>query len=730
MGLLRARRAAVPAMTPRQRRVRRRQRRRASPVRRGFLVVLGVGVLGAFGSALAVAIYVIAVASSAPDISTLKPVDKGQNSEVFASNGQRLGFIENDELRQQVPTAQLPTALRNATIAIEDQRFYKHKGVDYEGVVRAAFKNLSSGKTVQGGSTITMQLVRNLYPVSHARNLARKIKEAKLAEELEKKRSKIWILTTYLNDVPYGTVGGQTAIGAQAAARVFFDKPARDLTLPESAMLAGLPQAPSLYNPFRDPRSALARRNDVLGRMQKMGMISRADYEQAVASPLGVKSNDYYTARRESYFFDYVKEQLIQRYGLETVRKGGLKIYTTIDLNKQQEARDAMKGQLPYTDDPSSAIVSIDPRTGYIKAMASSAKYGKVQFNYAAQGHRQAGSTFKVMVLMAALRKGVDPNTTTYVSHQLDLNTPWGPWKVSTYSHTYGGTMNLVNATLQSDNTVYAQLDLDVGPDAVRQAAYDLGITTKLDGLPAEGLGGLRLGVSPLEMATAYATVASGGIRHQPLAIKKVVFPDGKSEDLGRPVGKRTFSQGVSYEATKILEQNVQRGTGTAANIGCPAAGKTGTVDDYTDAWFIGFTPHLTSAVWVGYPNQKVPMYSVHGIRVAGGTFPAQIWHDYMSKAVGGDCSDFTVPSQQATFQPFFGKYTRNGSSGGGFNGGNGGGGNGGSANGTGGPGTGTGAYNNRQFYEAPPQPPPTTGGGGGGKQKPGHNKSGGTAPG
>jgi penicillin-binding protein 1A len=698
-----------------------------------------MGVLGAFASAMAVVVYVIAVASSAPDISSLKPRDKGANSEVFASNGRRLGFIENDELRQPVVTSDLPRTLQNATIAIEDQRFYHHQGVDYEGIVRAAIKNLRSGKTVQGGSTITMQLVRNLYPVSRARNLTRKIREAKLAEELETQHPKIWILTNYLNDVPYGTVGGQTAIGAQAAARVFFDKPARALTLAQAATLAGLPQAPSLYNPFRDPRSALSRRNDVLHRMHQLHMIGDAQYASALASPLGVKSNDYYTARRESYFFDYVKEQLIQRYGLETVRKGGLKIYTTIDLAKQQEARDAMKGQLPYQDDPSSAIVSIDPRNGYIRAMASSAKYGKVQFNYAAQGHRQAGSTFKVMVLMAALRKGVDPNTTTYVSRPLDLNTPYGPWKVSTYSHSYGGSMNLVTATVQSDNTVYAQLDLDVGPDAVRQAAYDLGITTKLDGLPAEGLGGLRLGVSPLEMATAYATIASGGKRHKPIAIKRVVFPDGKSEDLGKPVAKRTFSEGVAYEATKILEQNVQRGTGTAAAIGCPAAGKTGTVDDYTDAWFIGFTPHLTSAVWVGYPNQKVPMYSVHGIRVAGGTFPAQIWHDYMSKAVGGDCASFPPPSQTASFQPFFGKYSRTGSSGygygGGGNGGGGANGNGGGGNGGGGGGTG---YNNRQIYESPPQAAPQTGGGGGGGGKGrkggggkgGGNAAGGTSPG
>jgi penicillin-binding protein 1A len=715
----------------------RRRRHRGGGVRRAFLVVLGLGVIGALGSALAIVIWVISVASTAPDINSLKPVDKGANSSVYASNGGRLGFIENDELRQPIATTQMPPDLKNATVAIEDQRFYKHRGVDFEGIVRAALKNLRSGKTVQGGSTITMQLVRNIYPVSRARNLERKIREAKMAEELENQHTKVWILSNYLNSVPYGTVGGQTAIGAQAAARVFFNKPAHALNLAESATLAGLPQAPSLYNPFRDPRSALSRRNEVLGRMHKLGMIDTARYTEAVSSPLGVRSNDYYTARHESYFFDYVKEQLIQRYGLETVRKGGLRIYTTIDLGKQQAARDAMKGQLPFTDDPSSAIVSIDPRNGYIRAMASSAKYGKVQFNYAAQGHRQAGSTFKVMVLMAALRKGVDPNSTTYVSHPLDLNTPYGPWKVKTYSGSYGGSMNLVSATLQSDNTVYAQLDLDIGPDAVRQAAYDLGITTKLDGYPAEGLGGLRLGVSPLEMSSAYATIASGGIRHKPIAIKRVVFPDGKSEDLGKPIGKRTFTDGVAYEATKILEQNVQRGTGTAAAIGCPAAGKTGTVDDYTDAWFIGFTPHLTSAVWVGYPNQKVPMYSVHGIRVAGGTFPAQIWHDYMSNVVGGDCSSFNQPSQSASFSPFFGKYSRSGS-GYGYGSGstdNGNGNGNGAANGNGGTGAGTGAYNNRRYYETPPQAapkvsPPPRSRRGGGNGNGGGNAAGGTAPG
>ncbi len=704
-----------------------------------------MAVIGAFAAAASVVGYIVVVASDAPDIQELRPVDQGASSEVFASNGRRLGFIENDEVRQPVATAELPTSLKQATIAIEDQRFYKHKGVDYEGVVRAAIKNLRSGETVQGGSTLTMQLVRNIYPIGRKRDFKRKIKEAKLAQELEDQHPKVWILTNYLNSVPYGTVGGRTAIGAEAAARVFFDKPASKLTLPEAATLAGLPQAPSLYNPFRDPRAALSRRNDVLRRMKKLHMISDAEYQQAAAARLGARSNDYYFSKRESYFFDYVKEQLIERYGLETVRKGGLRIYTTIDLGKQKAARAAMKGQLPYQDDPSSAIVSIDPRNGYIRAMASSSSYRQVKYNYAAQGRRQAGSTFKVMVLMAALRKGINPNTTTYVSRPLDLNTPYGPWKVNTYSHSYGGSMNLVSATLQSDNTVYAQLDLDVGPDAVRQAAYDMGITTKLDGYPAEGLGGLRLGVSPLEMADAYATIASFGVRHKPIAVKKVVFPDGKSEDLGKPKGKRTFSQGVAWEATKILEQNIQRGTGTGANIGCPAAGKTGTVDDWTDAWFIGFTPKLTTATWVGYPNQKVSMSSVHGIQVAGGTIPASIWHDYMSSVATKDCSDFQPPAGSASFQPFFGKYSTNGYSGGGGNYG----GNdqqdqsqndsqrNGQGNDNGG--GGGGGYD-PNLYESPPQAAPetqapSTGGGGkdkgGGKDNGGGGgKTGGTSPG
>jgi penicillin-binding protein 1A len=389
-------------------------------------------------------------------------------------------------------------------------------------------------------------------------------------------------------------------------------------------------------------------------------MIPAEQYDRATRKPLRLKRGTRYTERREPYFFDYVPEKLIEQYGVGVYRRGGLKVHTTIDPKLQEAGRQAIAGQLPYPEDPASAIVSIDPATGYIRAMASSGEYKDRTFNLAAQGHRQPGSAFKTMVLTTAIRKGVNPNSTSYTSKPLNLNVPgYGPWQVKTYGNTYGGTMSLTRATLASDNTVYAQLIIDLGPKEVCKTAHLLGITTKLDCFPAEGLGGLRLGVSPLEMANAYATLASGGIRNEPKAIRKVVFPDGKSDDLGKPKRKRVITDGQAYEVTKILEQNVQSGTGTKAIIGCDAAGKTGTTDEFNDAWFVGYTPKLASAVWVGYPNALTEMSSVHGISVAGGTFPAAIWHDYMMVAKGDDCSSFPQPTEPAVFTPFYGKLSR-----------------------------------------------------------------------
>ena len=621
------------------------------------LIAIGVAGLSAVG-------YVVSVAASAPSLSSLKERDPGSNSEVLAADGSRLGFIQADELRLPAESNEFPKVLKDATVAIEDRRFYQHKGVDYEGLVRAAVKNLVNQKTVQGGSTITMQLARNLY-ISKERTYQRKIREAKVAEELENEHSKQWILDKYLNTVPYGTVGGQSAIGAKAAARIYFNKRLGQLTLREAALLAGLPQAPSLYSPLRSPAAAKARRNDVLREMAKSGMITPDVALRTMRRGLGLNPSTYFTRRRESYFFDYVKDELIKEYGPRTVRLGGLQVHTTIDLKKQREARAAIASQLGDIG-PSSAIVTINPRNGYILAMASSADYGKSKFNLAAQGHRQPGSTFKVMALMAALRAGVDPDATHYVSRSpIEINEPqYGPpFKIETYDGSSAGNLSLRQATLKSDNTVYIQLALDVGPNKVKQAAYDMGIRSKLHGYPAETLGGLTDGVSPLEMANAYATIASGGVRNRPTAITKVTFPDGHSElpARWRVHRKRTFDRGVADKARQILQENILRGTGTRAQIGCPAAGKTGTTDEFTDAWFVGFTPRLATAVWVGYPNERVRMSTLYfGGPVAGGTFPAQIWAAYMKQAKGKYCGDFP-PAAPFHASPFYGKYSTSG---------------------------------------------------------------------
>src|ERR687885_210679 len=691
----------------RRERQRRKRRNRSGP-QRAVLLSLGLLCVAGLIGVGSVVGWVISVANSAPPLDTSKPIELGATSRVYAADGTRLGFIQANELRTPVSSDEIPQNIKNAIVAVEDRRFYEHQGVDFEGIVRAGVKNLENRHEIQGGSTLTMQLVRNLYTGEKQRTLKRKIREAKLAEDLENlhpgRAGKLWILTKYLNSVPFGTVGGQTAVGIQAGARIFFDKPASKLKLREAALQL----------------------------MADQGYIKQVTADRTMRMGLGVKRNRFYTSRREGYFFDFVKQELIDRYGLDTVRRGGLRIDTTIDLRLQRLARKTMDGHLGAPD-RSAAIVTIDPRTGYIKAMASSSRYGDSKFNLAAQGHRQAGSTFKVMVLMAALRRGVDPNSTTYVSRPLPKGwLPTAPdYSVHTYGNTYAGRINLVKATLKSDNSVYAQLDADVGPRAVRRTAYDMGIKTRLHAYPAEGLGGLTRGVSPLEMANAYATIAAQGWRHRPIAIRKVTFPDGHVDNLGRPRKHRAFSDGVTYEATKILEQNVKSGTGfpNATQIGCPAAGKTGTTDNFTDAWFVGFTPHLTTAVWLGHAKSRVPMPGV-----AGGTIPAQLWGQYMKKARGKFCGEFPKPKHPFQPRPFFGKYSHSGGPSS-----NNGTGNNGFDNGTGtqgapvpgasgpgtadgqptsapanGAGTGNGGPSDTPgLCRAPPQPPPARGGGG-----------------
>jgi|GEM_PF-184715 len=654
---------------------RRRQRRqRGSGLIKYVLFGVAFVVLLGLGAAAAGAEWVLHTADEGPPITALKQKDLGALSTVYAADGTRLGFISAVDLRQPVASADIPEVMKQATVAIEDQRFYKHHGVDYEGLARAAAKNILSKQTMQGGSTLTMQLVRNLYTSNFVRSglagIKRKLREARLATELEKIHDKNWILSTYINSAPYGTYGGQSAIGVGAAAKLYFNKSAKDLSLTEAAMLAGMPQAPSEYSPVSAPGPTRQRRNEVLAKMAQLGMISAATARRAEAKDLGLHMEDYYGKKRESFFFDYIQNELVKQYGLETVTRGGLKVYTTIDLKKQQLARAAIESQLGGAG-PSSAVVSIDPSSGDIVAMASSADYGQSQYNLAAQGQRQPGSTFKVVTLLTALREGVNPDTTKYDSHsptvvdRPDCGGSADPWTVKTYGGESNGVITLHKATLLSDNSVYAQLASDLGPDKVDETARMLGITATLQGYCAETLGGLKYGVSPLEMANAYATIASGGYRNRPRAIRKVVIPGHKHNKLPkrwRVHRVKAFDDGVTYEATKILEDNIKSGTGTAAAIGCPAGGKTGTTDNNTDAWFDGFTPKLATAVWVGYPNKHIFMNTeFHGGPVDGGTFPALIWSAYMKSAVGGYCGDFPKPKVPFVSKPFHGYYATSG---------------------------------------------------------------------
>src|SRR3954454_13904383 len=655
----------------------RRRQRGAHYGRWIFLAVFVVLLIGAAAAGAAVT-WVLRTANSAPALSSYVPKNPGSLSEVFASDGKtRLGFIQSDDLVQPVAASQFPKVLNEATVAIEDERFYKHKGVDYEGIIRAAIKNATEHKTVQGGSTLTMQLVRNLYTQDDTRGgiegYERKIREARLARDLEEAHDKAPVLGKYLNTVPYGTAAGQSAIGAGAAARLYFNKRVQDLTLRQAAMLASMPQAPSQYSPVLNPSGTKKRRNEVLGKMAELGYISRETAQKEMDKGLGLHMERYFQKARERYVLDYVQSELIKEYGRKNVQRGGYKVYTTIDLAKQKEARAAIANKLAGIG-PSSAIVSIDPANGNIVAMASSQAYGKSKFNLAAQGHRQPGSSFKTMVLLTALREGVNPSSTSYVSRSPMLlkdppcGSPASPWEVKTYGGRGAGGMNLVRATLSSDNSVYAQLTSDLGPDKVKETARMMGIKSKLSGYCAESLGGLENGVSPLEMASAYATIANGGYRDRPRMIKKIVNAKGKTLQLPqrwRVHRVKAFSDGVTYEATKILQQNIQSGTGTHANIGCPAAGKTGTTDKNIDAWFVGFTPKLSTAVWVGFPGSAAismnGMYAPTGGNIDGGTYPADIWGAYMKKAVGKYCGDFKKPTDPFSSQPFLGHYARAG---------------------------------------------------------------------
>ncbi|HEU4941879.1 MAG TPA: transglycosylase domain-containing protein [Gaiellaceae bacterium] len=652
-----------------RRRSRRQRRRTRSRHRRKLALVAAIIVLVLAGIGAA---GITGAASIGPrcDLDRLRPVEIGQNSFVYAADGSLLGSIPAEKNRQPVPLNRISKWMRLATISIEDRRFYEHSGIDLEGIARALAADVRAGRVVEGGSTLTQQLVRNLY-VGNEVTFERKAIEACLAVRLNRRRSKDWILASYLNTVFYGS----RAYGVHAAAQTYFNKPAWKLGLGEAALLAGLTQAPSVYDPFTNPRSALARRDQVLRAMFDQGKITRRQYQEAVAErELRLRPGKLYTRIREPYFFSYVRPLLIAQYGANTVRSGGLRVYTTVDRKFQQDARNAVLRTLPYRDDPAAAIVAINPTNGAIRAMTAvtPGRRGN-QFNLASQGRRQAGSTFKTFVLSAAIAEGVDPDSTYYTSapfrYQPDPLSE--PWEVSTYSHEYLGSTSISRATLSSDNTVFAQLTLDIGPEKVAAMAHRLGVRSNLktkEGVYVPSLGLGSAAISPLDMASAYATLAAGGVYSEPMAIRKVVLPDGtedKDAGWGKPQRRRVIADWVADEVTKILEENIDAGTGTNAGVffSRPAAGKTGTTDDHTDAWFCGYTPTLSTTVWVGYPQGQVPMENVHGISVAGGTFPAIIWNLFMRTAIGNTPEvDFQEPKSEPTWVPFTrGQYANGG---------------------------------------------------------------------
>ena len=650
----------------RRRRKRKRVERKAT--RRRAVILAAAALFGLLFVVAGAAVTGVATFGSSCDLNSLQQVEIGSNTFIYAADNSRLGVIPAERNRQPVSLSEISPWMPKATVAIEDRRFFEHNGVDAEGIARAVWKNVSAGQVVEGGSTITQQLVRNLY-IGRERTVERKLKEACLALKLDKARTKNWILASYMNQVYYGNL----AYGIEAAAQTYYSKPASKLILPEAALIAGLPQAPSDYDPFLEKEIATNRRNQVLRALLTRGDIDRDQYDWAISRGLGLKAGKLYKEIREPDFFGYVRDQLIAKYGAGTVRSGGLKVYTTIDPRFQRAALAAIKETLYEPGDPAAGVISINPKNGAIRAMTAVIPGNtKNQFNLLSQGRRQSGSTFKTFVLAAAVEQGINPATTSYLSapfyYRPDPNGncedgSW--WCPETYGKDYTGWTTIERATLRSDNTVYAQLTLDVTPESVAQMARKLGVRSplKVDGavVPSIGLGAMD--VSPLDMASAYATLAAGGIYSEPMAIRKVILPDGEdtSAGWGKPKRKRVISDGVAYTVTRILEQNIDYGTGVGADYGHPAAGKTGTTEEWSDAWFCGYTPRLGTTVWVGYPKAKISMRSVHGIPVTGGSFPAQIWRLFMSSAIGAlEPESFPEPKDLPEWTTFErGQYAR-----------------------------------------------------------------------
>ena len=572
-----------------------------------------------------------------PDLAA-GPAPLAETSVIYDRNGEVLVELHAEQNRTYVAFAGIPMQLRQGVIATEDQRFYEHEGVDPLSIARALWVDVTQGKR-HGGSTITQQYVVNTF-IEREDTLTRKVKEAVLAYRLESTYSKDEILEKYLNTIYFG----HGAYGVQAASVTYFGKDLEDLTTAECAMIAGVIRSPGTYSPRNDPEVAKNRRDTVLGQMHEVGYIDQATYEAAMAEPFTLADPEP-TDAKAPYFVEWVKQTLIDMYGADAVFKGGLRVKTTVDLAAQAAAEDAIASILDREDDPSASLVAIDPRTGEVLAMVGGKDFNEQQFNVAVQGRRQTGSSFKPFVLITALEQGISPEQ-TYECAPATLALPNGQsWKVTGAPGGQTGPMRLREATERSINSVYARLILDVGATQTAETAHRMGITTEIEPVPAIALGGLETGVAPIEMASAFGTLANGGVHVAPYGITEVRNVDGEVIYTAEPEVTEALDPAVAYLATDILRGVVSRGTATNARIGRPVAGKTGTTQAYRDAWFVGYTPELVASVWVGYVEGQKEMTDVHGIRVTGGSFPARIWAAFATVALEDvPASDFSRP--------------------------------------------------------------------------------------
>lgn len=568
-----------------------------------------------------------------------------ERSRIYASDNSLLATIYLGENRKYVKLRSVSDVARKAVLAIEDARFYEHRGLDVQAVLRALFANLQAREVIQGGSTLTMQLVK-LQFTEGEQTLSRKVREASMALALEKTYTKDEIFELYLNKIYFAN--GVYGIGT--ASQYYFGKPAGDLTIAEGAALAGMLRAPEFFNPITNPVSVVERRDIVIDHMEALGWITPEQADNARATPLELKENVGEVGDgREPYFVSFIKQQILDvkehpefdalgttfEQRKETLFQGGLRIYTTLNPQWQQLAEQSVRGHLSLPDDPQAAVATVETETGAVRTLLSGTDFVDHRLELAAGAGRQTGSAAKPFTLVAAFREGFPPGKVYRDESPMELEGWRSPCQCVYNAEGVGddGWRDLWDATQYSINVVFAQLALDVGPEEIVKAARDLGITTPLDAVPAITLGSEE--ATPLDMAAAYATLANDGVRCETYAVQRIESREGLTyKHRLRPNCSQVISPEIAHQVTAMLELATCCGTGSAAVIGRPQAGKTGTASDYTNAWYVGYIPQLSTAVWVGHARGQVVMDSVHGERVFGGTFPARIWHDYMVRIV------------------------------------------------------------------------------------------------